>query len=174
MEHLPDEVLFTKFRAGDEAALGELARRYERSLLGVAFGLLGRDRESVRDAVQETWLRVIRYAGGFRESSSFRTWLYRILVNQSRTLAQKRRRVEPTISVARERIEPNAAEGPPLAEAVALLDEDKREVLLLCHHRGLTDEQVASILEIPVGTVKSRLHAAVVSLRERLASEMVS
>ncbi|HRP62469.1 MAG TPA: sigma-70 family RNA polymerase sigma factor [Phycisphaerales bacterium] len=93
MEHLPDEILLSNFRGGDGAALAELARRCERSLLGVALGLLGRDRESARDAVQETWLRVIRYAGGFRQASAFRTWLYRILVNQCRTIGQKKRRI---------------------------------------------------------------------------------
>ncbi len=60
-----DEQLLAKFVGGDRAPLGELAQRYERPLLGMAMGLLGGQRSLACDAVQETWLRVIRFAGGF-------------------------------------------------------------------------------------------------------------
>jgi RNA polymerase sigma-70 factor, ECF subfamily len=129
------------------------------------------------DVVQETWLRVIRHAGSFREESSLRTWLYRIVVNQSRTFATRATRLvkhKSSVPIPVGDISHDKASLPSIAQAVESLDESKREVLLLCHHRGMTHEQVASILEIPLGTVKSRLHAAVTAVRERLASEMLS
>lgn len=80
-----DEQLLKAFTRGDRAALGELAKRHERALLNLAWGMLG-SRERAVDAVQETWLRVIRYAAGFNGNSSVRTWLYRIAVNQCRSM----------------------------------------------------------------------------------------
>ena len=59
-----------------------------------------------------------------------------------------------------------------LRQAVSRLPPAKQEIVLLCYHEGMTHEQVAVVLEIPVGTVKSRLHAALQELREQLASEV--
>src|SRR5262245_21465378 len=77
-----DESLLQAFNKGERQALGLLAKRYERPLLGLALGLLsGRD-DLARDAIQETWLRVIRYGKTFNGSSSVKTWLYRIAINR--------------------------------------------------------------------------------------------
>ncbi|HWL95056.1 MAG TPA: sigma factor, partial [Phycisphaerae bacterium] len=81
-----DEQLLAEFVAGRKAALGELARRHESSLLGLACGLLGGREDLARDAVQETWMRVVRFAGGFHGRSCFKTWVYRIAVNQCRDI----------------------------------------------------------------------------------------
>src|SRR5512139_3993128 len=85
-----DEQLVKDFVSGRRAALGELARRYERPLLGLARGLLGGRDDLACDAIQETWVRVIRFAGQFAGASSFRTWVYRIAINQCRTLQSGR------------------------------------------------------------------------------------
>ena len=81
-----DEKLLGAFVKGDQAALGELARRHECSLLGLAGGLLGGGSAAACDAVQETWVRVIRYGHSFNGRSSFKTWLYRITINRCRDL----------------------------------------------------------------------------------------
>ena len=81
-----DEQLLKNFAAGERAALGDLACRYELPLLGLAAGLLDGRRHLALDAVQETWLRVIRFAGNFNGRSSFKTWLYRIAINQCHSL----------------------------------------------------------------------------------------
>ncbi len=120
--------------------------------------------------MQETWLRVIRHAKGFDGRSSVKTWLYRILVNRAIDM-RARRSVIPL----------NEGEAPPavqlprddeqagrLAEAMAELPDASRVVLLLCHHRGLTHEQAAEVLDIPVGTLKSRSFAAMRQLRAAL------
>ncbi|MHC4142599.1 MAG: RNA polymerase sigma factor [Planctomycetota bacterium] len=171
-----DEQLLSAYLGGDREALGELAHRYEPSLLGVAGGLLGGSSSMACDAVQETWMRVIRYGHSFNGSSSLKTWLYRIAINRCRDLVakEKGRGVggvprEPATegnepdecSIRRERNEA-------LRDAVGQLTPPKREILLLCYHDAMTHEQAAEILEIPVGTLKSRLHAALGELREEL------
>lgn len=89
MSHNSDESLLSAFIRGDKPALGELARRYERPLLGLATGLLDGKTDMAADAIQETWLRVIRFADKFDHRSSFKTWLYRIAINQCRTTKTK-------------------------------------------------------------------------------------
>ena len=174
-----DEQLLGEFLGGDRKALAELAGRYERPLLGLAAGLLGGRRDLACDAVQETWLRVIRFGKQFMGHSSFKTWLYRIGINQCRTL--QRACVTPAASGAIEDMP--ASDAPPeqavqsadqnhtLRRAVERLGSDKRLVVLLCYHSGMTHEQAADILEIPLGTLKSRLHAALTELRAALSAE---
>ena len=169
-------------RGQHQALLAELARRYEGPLLGLASGLLGGHERLARDAVQETWLRVIRFGGGFGGRSSFKTWLYRIAINQCRSL-QQAEPVDRPLSVVE--TEPST-ESPPDAAALMAEDNDrlrkivgelgdeKALVLLLCYHEGMTHEQAAEVLGIPLGTLKSRLHAALKVLRGRLSSEAAS
>ena len=177
-----DEKLLATFVKGDRAALGELARRHERSLLGLAHGLLGGGSVAACDAVQETWVRVIRYGHSFNGRSSFRTWLYRITINRCRDL--RRRTPAPQ---GDERIAQIPAGGRPsdhgsmvternqtLRDAVERLAEPKREVIRLCYHEGMTHELAETVLEIPLGTLKSRLHAALKELREHLCDEVRS
>ena len=85
-EQIRDEDLLRAFARGRKSALAELARRHERPLLGFASGLLaGRSDRVACDVVQETWLRVIRYADSFDGRSGFKTWLYRIAINQCKS-----------------------------------------------------------------------------------------
>ncbi len=179
-----DEALLAEFVSGRKAALGELASRYERPLLGLARGLLRGRGDLAQDAVQETWVRVIRFGGRFNGRSRFKTWLYRIAVNQCHTLsnsaaggvgaavgrsatAQDAERLDRPEQVA-ESTERCAV----LRRAVDELTEDQRMVLLLCYHEGMTHGEAAELLEIPVGTLKSRLNAALNELRARLPVEM--
>ncbi len=173
-----DEGLLADFLAGERAALAELAVRYEPRLLGLAAGLLAGRRDLACDAVQETWLRVIRFGRQFAGRSSFKTWVYRIAVNQCRSLRELNNR-DPELDPLPSK--PAVAAGPAAAaevadqnqvvrHAVERLDPDKRLVVLLCYHTGMTHEQAAEILEIPLGTLKSRLHAALTELRAALSA----
>jgi RNA polymerase sigma-70 factor (ECF subfamily) len=168
-----DEALLDNFRRGNRSALSELARRYERPLLGLASGLLdGRD-DMARDAIQETWLRVIRFAGSFDGRSSLKTWLYRIAINQCRTAKSRMRGAagDPGAGVPApsSRVDPDDRTW--LRAQVAALSPDKRTVLLLCYHEGMTHQLAAEILDVPLGTLKSRLHAALTTIRASLAAE---
>lgn len=176
-----DEALLRRFADGDRCALEELARRYEAPLLGLARGLLGGRDDLACDAVQETWLRIIRYARSFRGRSTPRTWIYRIVINQCHNIRAKGRRSSHQTTSALH-AEPAAHSAPEpttqsedrerLRREVAQLSEDRRLILLLCYHDGLTHQQAAEVLDIPVGTLKSRLHAALTELRQRLPSEV--
>ncbi len=174
-----DEQLLAAFLGGDRAALGELAGRHEESLLGLASGLLGGCRSLASDAVQETWMRVIRYGHSFNGRSSIKTWLYRITVNRCRDIRSA------TTPPPRPNPRPQPAAGCPdpgelpmleerddaLYEAIGRLPDAGRDLVLLCYHDGLTHTQAAEVLEIPIGTLKSRLHAVLEQLRETLCSE---
>lgn len=196
-----DERLLQAFADGERRALGELARRHERALLGMAAGLLGGSRELARDAVQETWVRVIRFAGSFDGRSTLKTWLYRILINRchdlrlmSTTLRGVGRSSDADSSAphgaakfgtpkdARPELDraPVQQDWPDQAamaseqrgmvrDAVQRLAPDRRDTVLLCYHAGMTHEEAATILEIPIGTLKSRLHASLQELRSILA-----
>lgn len=96
-ENQTDEQLLRAFVAGKRPALAELARRYERPLLGLCSGVLASQGDRVAcDVVQETWLRVIRFGGSFDGRSRFKTWLYRIAINQCRSLLAARPAEEPS------------------------------------------------------------------------------
>ncbi len=172
-----DEQLLEAFARGDDAALGQLAARHEPHLLGLAFGLLGGDRSLACDAVQETWIRVIRSAAKFRRESAVKTWLYRITLNCCKDLlAQAKRR---SAVEAKADAPAGAARGLEADErrcrihaAVQALPLDTRAVLLLCYQNGMAHPAAAEVLRIPVGTLKSRLHAALTELRAILESEV--
>jgi RNA polymerase sigma-70 factor (ECF subfamily) len=158
-----DADLLQRFLAGDRGALGELAARYERSMLGVACGMFRGDPDAARDAVQSTWLRVIRYGRTFKGKSSVKTWLYTILLNECRAaLASLPAQLRlATRNPADQRAVPDAE----LHLALDLLPQREREVLLVCYHPGMTHAIAAEVLGIPLGTLKSRLHSALEDLR---------
>jgi RNA polymerase sigma-70 factor (ECF subfamily) len=168
----PDLDLLRRFaRTADKASLGELATRYETALLGLARGILG-SHAAACDAVQETWVRVIRHAKGFDGRSSFKTWIYRILINRAIDLRVRRKSESLLESVASPEPPPRDDEQHArLRQAMDELPESSRLILLLCGHHGLTHEQAAGVLEIPVGTLKSRQHAAMRQLRAAMGIE---
>lgn len=170
-----DERLLARFARGADgqgrAALHELARRHEARLLGLALGLCDGREDLAREAVQETWLRVIRHAKAFKGRSSFATWVYRIAVHRCRDVMARERAVarrEARIAARPER-SPDADEG--ARQAVARLPLAEREVVLLCHMRGMTHEQAAAVLGIPPGTLKTRMTRAMGRLRESMGED---
>lgn len=173
-----DEQLLHDFLAGERAALGELARRYETALLGLATGLLSGRRDLASDAVQETWVRVIRFGKNFMARSSLKTWLYRIAVNQCRSLTMPpgvpASKVDPETPATVTSVDTPAVAADrnhAVRRAVAQLDADKRFAVLLCYHANMTHAEAAEVLELPLGTLKSRLHAALTELRTLLPAE---
>ncbi|MCC6909172.1 MAG: RNA polymerase sigma factor [Phycisphaerales bacterium] len=175
-----DEQLLGDFAEGNHAALGDLAHRYESMMLGLACGLLGQDRSLACDAVQDAWVRVIRHGSEFRRESTVKTWLYRITINCCKDVQQKCRRYGRPLALAHESTlpgaDPNRAEDADrrhrLNEALMALPANTRTLLLLCYQQGLTHTFAADVLGIPVGTLKSRLNAALHELRQRLQSEV--
>jgi RNA polymerase sigma-70 factor (ECF subfamily) len=164
----PDDVLVRRAVDGDEGAFTELVRRHEGRVFAVALRMLGREEDAL-DAAQDAFLTVYRKAGQFRGDSAFTTWLHRITVNACYDILRRRAR-QPLLRAVGDderEVEP----GPPVedhASAVAggldveraLMEvpEDFRAVLILADVHDLAYEEIATILEIPTGTVKSRLH----------------
>ena len=174
----PDLTLLRRFAKGDDDALGELAARYERPLLGLAMGMLN-DRELARDVVQETWLRVIKSARHFAGASSVKTWVYRILINRALDMRQAKQLMrlgalsEDAVSGLHspDQAAHHLENGQLLRHAVDGLTPDQRLILLLSYHDGFSHTAAAEVLDIPVGTLKSRLHAALTQLRAKLSPE---
>jgi RNA polymerase sigma-70 factor (ECF subfamily) len=165
-----DEALAERVGAGDERALRELLRRYEHPLAAFLHRqTAGRD---VEDLYQETWLRVVRHAPRFDPRRRFSTWLFQIAVNLCRDW-HRRPPPEP-----RELADDTTMDGGARRDAaldaeklLARLPERQREVIVLRYYHDLTEEDVAAILDIPKGTVKSRLHEAIARLAAIVAAD---
>ncbi|MEU3402535.1 RNA polymerase sigma factor SigM [Streptomyces sp. NPDC006670] len=163
-----DQELLSLHVAGDPDAFGELVRRHRDRLWAVAVRTLG-DREEAADAVQDALVSAYRAAHTFRGESAVTTWLHRITVNACLDRARKAasRRTAPLDDTERlERLlEPHeSAEAPAerqdlhrqLLAALATLPADQRAVLVLVDMQGYPVAEAASVLGVPVGTVKSR------------------
>lgn len=181
-----DEELLAKFLAGNREAFGTLASRHETALLGLAKGLLGGSCTLATEAVQDAWLRVIRHAHTYDGRASVRTWLYRIVINRCRDVKAWERRAAmlarafalkrvPRVDHRPARSASTGNPGPLMSDdlaalmpALALLPDDRREVIVLVYGRAMTHEAAADVLAIPLGTLKSRLHAALRHLRQHM------
>lgn len=167
-----DEALIAAVAAGDEGALEQLCRRYERRLHRFLSRYTGGC--DADDLYQETWLRAVRAAPRFDGSRRFSTWIFQIAVNLCRDW-HRRRRTDPAAPADIEELA--GADGRSRVEAaidarrlLAALPEAQRSVVILRHYHGLSEADVAEILDCPRGTVKSRLHHAMARL-SALAAE---
>ena len=166
-----DEALVAQVARGDEQALAELLRRWERPLAHFLHRRTGgRD---VEDLYQEVWLRVVRAAERFDGDRRFSTWLFQIALNLSRDW--RRREPAPSrarwISAARWRRRFAADAGLDVERLLARLPEAQREVVALRYLHDLSEDEVATLLDIPRGTVKSRLHHAIARLNALVRGE---
>ena len=187
---LEDVRLIEKIKAGQTQAFDELVRKYQDRVFNTCWRICGH-LEDARDVTQEAFLKAFEGLQDFRGESGFYTWVFRIAVNQAltkrRTAArrttlslddervavssQARKLVERTACEAKD--EPEAIIGAAelhgrLARAVQELDDDFRNVVVLRDITGMDYQTIAEILEIPPGTVKSRLHRARMILSEAI------
>lgn len=186
-----DSALVEQVQAGDMAAFSRLVLKYQDRVLNTCWRLTG-NREDAEDLTQEAFLRALESIHSFRRQAGFYTWLYRIAVNlalsQRRSAARRVRLslhdgdgpVNPEHQAARLAERMASAEAAPPArlsarereqmvmDALARLDDEHRAVVVLRDLEACDYQQIAGILEVPVGTVKSRLHRARMILRDRL------
>lgn len=160
----PDAELLARYLAGDLESFDRLMTAHEGKVFAVCLRILG-DRDKALDAVQETFITVLRKAGSFQGRSAFTTWLYRIAVNACYDLLRKegRRPVAP-LPETFQPADPSAlwkleaAEARPAIErALAELPAEYAAVVTLSDLQDLPLQTVAEVLELPLGTVKSRL-----------------
>lgn len=176
-----DSRLIERALAGEPAAFGELVLRYQDRLFNSLARVLGSE-EDARDAAQEAFVQAFVKLETFRGSSAFYTWLYRIAHNTAMSHARRKR---PTRSLDAERedrgSEPIDGQMAPdvqlelseratqVQRVVAELSIEYREVIVLREIDGCRYDEIAEILDVPVGTVRSRLFRARLELRDRLA-----
>ena len=159
-----DLELLDRFIAGDQEAFNTLMRAHEDRVFAIALRMM-RSREAALDATQETFLTLYRKADRFHRQSAFSTWLYRVTINTcyDQLRKQKRRRASPLPETndppdRHSEDELTGAElRPDLARALSELPDDFRAAVVLSDFEGHALETVAEMLEVPVGTVKSRV-----------------
>jgi RNA polymerase sigma-70 factor (ECF subfamily) len=180
-----DQELVHRARRGDPAAREELGRRCRRAAYLLALQLL-RDPEAAQDLAQDAVLSFFATLGRFRTGRPIEPWLYAIVRNRARDLA-RRRRARPTEPIERgDDLPPrpilDTAPGPEadtarrqlqalLWRALGTLTEPQREILVLRDYRDLSYEEIARVLDVPLGTVMSRLHRARRAAREAVERE---
>jgi RNA polymerase sigma-70 factor (ECF subfamily) len=171
-----DDQLVQQCRDGDRGAFTTLLDRYYGVVFNVALRLLS-DREDARDVTQVAFLKAYQNLARYDPRYEFRSWVYRIAVNESLNLLKQRNRLEP-LDEDREserRSPEQAAAGAQLRRQVqgALmgLKADYRVVIVLKHFLGCSYQEIGEILQVPEKTVKSRLFSARRQLKERLASK---
>jgi RNA polymerase sigma-70 factor (ECF subfamily) len=156
-----EDALVRRCRQGDESAYRELLQRYRAPAVYVAAQLL-RDSTEAEDVAQEAFMRVLRSLHQYRGEASFYSWLYRIVINLCMDRLRHTAR-HPTVPLDEETDEaPAAWDGTRLhVEALlARLSPEMRATLLLREVGGLSYEEIARELEVPIGTIRSRLSAA--------------
>jgi len=174
-----DSSLIDRSLQGDSAAFGQLVRLHQDRLYNAIVHLVG-DRTESEDIVQEAFVQAYVKLETFQRQSAFYTWLYRIAFNKA---VSRKRRKRPEVSVDQgkdhggdEPLDPGDAPGDRLLreeqaaqirEAMSLLSEEHRAILVLREIEGCDYEAIAEILSINIGTVRSRLHRARMQLRDR-------
>lgn len=176
-----ENALIEQAQQGDRNAFGELVSRYYPGVVRVVYRLCG-DTGLAEDMAQEAFLRGWVNLSSFRPQSSLRNWLYRIAVNA--TLDVLRRRPEEALEDEAAQMVPDQEAGPEatliekervalLQQAMRSLPEAARSVLVLREYGGLSYQEIANVLEVPVGTVMSRLNYARNRLRELLKGDLL-
>ena len=183
---LDDQMLISRAQSGDKSAFNALIRKHEARAYQYAFRLTRRPEEAA-DIVADGFVRVYNALHNFKGQSAFSTWLYRILTNCYLDARKKERSrvttsLESVLQTPEGELERQIEDPGPspyqdvekgvreraVEEAVAMLPEYQRAMIVMYHSESLTYEEIAAALDLPVGTVKSRLNRARISLRELL------
>ena len=187
---LGDREVVALAKAGKEAAYRELLRRYERPVFSLIFRMV-RDRSLAEDLAQETFVKVLNALGSYRPEYKFSSWIFKIANNAA--IDQLRRReldtlsldgspeartadeIEATALQATDRAESPLEElesretGAAIEQAISRLRPEYRTCILLRHVEGRSYEEIAEVMDLPLGTVKTYIHRARLELREYLA-----
>ena len=189
MGEIDESALIKRVKNGDLEAFSELVKRYEKKAFNFTYRML-KDAHLAEDAAQEAFLRVFTKIDTFRGNSSFSTWFYTILNNICLDILRKKSRHPDTVSIGQTSSDDEEYElqiedkgiGPHesiekkeamnlLENALSKLSDEHRAVIILRDIEGREYEQIAKILDISLGTVKSRLSRARLALRKILEEE---
>ena len=177
-----DEELISRFQNGDERAYVELVNRYKDRLLNFVFQFLG-DIEQAEDVVQDTMLRLYEKKHYYKEIAKFSTWLYTIARNLANTELRKKKKRKTTYlsQVSKERqfeipaIQDDVDQSlqnefinDRIQSAINNLPEHSKVVIILRDIQELSYEEISNIVEVPLGTIKSRINRARIQLQAEL------
>lgn len=169
LRHIDDEQCAARARSGDAGAFPELVRRYQDRVYRFLLRLT-RSPDDARDLTQDTFMRAYQHLASWKHNAAFRTWLFRIARNAAFDLLRRGKVVE-FVELDEDAPVEDSADGPlaavelreryrMLEAALARLPTEQREILLLREIEELTYEEIAQVLELNPGTVKSRLARA--------------
>lgn len=178
-----DDELVSDCLNGQTSAFGQLVTRYQDRLFNTLINVLG-STEDARDVAQDAFVHAFQKLHTFRGHSAFYSWLFRIAMNTAASYGRKKHRTPLSLEAVRVQsgLEPpdshpesqpsyalESSERQSLVRvALAELSEEHRVVLVLKEIEGLKYEEIAAIVDCPVGTVRSRIHRARCEMRERL------
>lgn len=170
-----DFALVERLKQGEPGAIDEVVRTYQKPLYSFIVRMV-ENRETADDVFQETWVRVIRHVGSFRGDSRFTTWLFQIALNQCRNVMRKQSRrsfvdiedVSQSLAVEPEVDADRILAATKVKKMLASLPVKMREVLILRYYHDKSEQEIAEIIDAPVGTVKSRIHRATSMLRDKM------
>jgi RNA polymerase sigma factor (sigma-70 family) len=178
MDGLSDEALLAGLGSGNPDAAAAFVRRFQSRVYGLALTML-HDRDLADEVAQETFVRAWRHAATYdARRGRVPSWLLTI----ARNLAIDRARLRPAtpvdpdviaseLDLAKHDTVPDIAERERLREALAALPDDQRRALVLATYAGKTAREISELDRVPVGTVKTRIRAAMLKLRETLRVE---
>lgn len=173
-EQIKDELLVLGSQEGNTMAFEQLIDRWQERLWRHAWRLTG-DEQAAWDALQETWIGVGRNIRRLDDAAAFPAWAYRIVSNKCRDWIRRESRRRKATRAYAEELDTARGTGPEegetvgrLRDAVSLLSGEDRAMLSLHYQEGFSTAEIADILHIPAGTVKSRLY----HVRQRLRSHM--
>jgi len=172
--------LVNRARSGDRNAFSELVRNHAQGVMNVIYRMCG-DVHIAEDAAQETFIQAWLHLSTYRPQTSLRNWLYRIAVNAATDMLRKEKRILPNsmedlqLTDGRPGPESLVSQQERIAlvqKAVLSLPEASRAVLVLREYEGLSYQEISSTLDIPIGTVMSRLNYARKLLKDKLEQKL--
>ena len=172
--------LITRAQNGERNAFSELVRLHARGVMNVIYRMCG-DEQLSEDAAQEAFIRAWLNLSSYRPQTSLRNWLYRIAVNAATDMLRKEKRILPNdiedLQLTDERPGPESLASQQertvlVQKAVLSLPDSSRAVLVLREYEGMSYHEIADALDIPVGTVMSRLNYARKLLKEKLEPKL--
>lgn len=189
MSQAEDQMLIQRVQQGDRSALNALVRKHETRAYQYAFRLT-RNQEDAADIVADAFVRVYNALPNFKGNSSFSTWLYRIITNcflDARKKDRSKQNVPLEVTspggegeVARQIEDPSLSpleeaerkeREEEFIEAVNSLSEYQRVMVVMFHAEMMSYEEISLALDLPIGTVKSRLNRARLNLRDHLVDQ---